>query len=84
MSDKAFEWGSAEFAFQMPDNWPSAIEDIKKSESLRRHRERDWPVHQKTNYRKVVNIWNITVAMSYWANCKMATLFSRFQPLLKY
>ena len=66
MSDKAFEWGSAEFAFQMPDNWPSAIEDIKKSESIRRHRERDWPVHQKTNYRKVENegkisLWELSI-----------------------
>jgi uncharacterized protein YqgV (UPF0045/DUF77 family) len=50
MSDKAFEWGSAEFAFQMPDNWPAAIGAIERAETQRRERERSWPVHQKTNY----------------------------------
>ena len=50
MSDKAFDWGSADFAFQMPDNWPEASSQIGKAESLRRAKERSLPVYQKTNY----------------------------------
>ena len=50
MSDKAFEWGSADFAFQMPDNWPEASSQIDQAESRRRAKERSLPVYQKTNY----------------------------------
>merc|ERR1711931_117874 len=64
MSDKAFEWGSADFAFQMPDNWPEATNQIDKAESRRRSMERSLPVYQKTNYitrttgRNIVNARN--------------------------